>query len=141
MDSENEQTSDQIEKYRWMLPGMIERMQTAFDTTIISMSAAGLGLSLTFYKDIVPRNPASIGLLKGAWSSWTLSVVFILISYYCSRKALERAIEQVDAGTMHTERIGGHFSWINGWFTNVGGIALIAGIICFALFVANNVPK
>ena len=55
--------------------------------------------------------------------------------------ALERAIEQVDAGTMHTERIGGHFSWINGWFTNVGGIALIAGIICFALFVANNVPK
>ena len=135
------ENQDQIDKYRWMLPGMIERMQTAFDTTIISMSGGGLGLSLTFYKDIVPNKPSSIWLLEQAWLWWTLSVIFILFSYFFSRKALETILDQVDSGDIHSGRLGGHYSWINGFLTNAGGLALIVGIICFALFVSNNVPK
>lgn len=130
-----------MEKYRWMIPGMIERMQTAFDTTVISMSGGALGLSLTFYKEIVSKSSSSIYLLESAWFSWTVSIVCVLFSYWFSRKSLEKILEQVDEGTVHTQRLGGHFSWINVWLANIGGLFLVIGIAAFAFFVLHNLDK
>lgn len=121
-----------------MLQQMAERMQASYDQTIITLSGGGLGLSLTFYKNIVPEHPTCKCLLIQAWIIWALSIVAILISFNTSQYALRKAIDQLDDGSIHDKPAGGWMNSATAILGIVGGVCFILGIILLASFIVIN---
>jgi len=123
-------------EYRGRLQEMGERMQKAYDSTVVALSGAAMGLSLTFYKDVAGPHPCCKDLLLRAWIFWGFSILFILISYFTSINALSKAVDQVDAD--ETENLGGTFDRLTKILSIAGGVFLMLGIIYFTVFVAAN---
>jgi hypothetical protein len=130
--------TEQISNYRTMLQEMAERMQASYDQTIITLSGGGLGLSLTFYKNIVPEHPTCKCLLVQAWIIWAISIVTILISFNTSQYALRKAIDQLDDGSIHNKPAGGWMNSATAILGIVGGVCFILGIILLASFIVIN---
>ena len=69
-----------------------------FDKTIITLASGALAVSLAFMKDIVGADPVHWRIcLQIAWLLLTLSLGLVLISFWCSHKALRRALADFDA--------------------------------------------
>lgn len=131
-------SNDRLSKFRDTLQQTADKMQEFYDKSVITLSGASLGISLTFYKDIVQKNPHHNGILVCSWIFWTLSIVATLVSYYISRKAFQKAVEQLDAGKTYKEELGGAFAKWNEWLGLIAGASFILGIVFFAVFVGIN---
>ena len=123
-------------EYRGRLQEMAERMQKAYDSTVVALSGASMGISLTFCKDIAGPHPVCRDLLIRAWWAWGVSILFILISYFTSIHALEKAVDQIDAD--ETENLGGTFDKSTSILSIAGGVLFMIGIAYFTIFAANN---
>ena len=88
-----------------------QKTQEDFDKTVLSLSGGALGISFAFIKDYLGENPIKDqSFLMSAWICWGLSVTIILISYYFSILALNKAVDQVDTNTIDRERPGKVYS-------------------------------
>ena len=125
-------------EYRTTVQEMAERMQAAYDKTVVTLSGAALGISLTFYKDIVQKNPDHQDWLIYSWICWTISIIATLASYYSSLGALHKTVDQVDKETIDKETPGGWLNRITIILGVIAGAAFVIGIICFACFVRTN---
>ena len=64
------------------------------DKSILSLSSAGLGLSLLFIKSVVPMETAiHLGLLHWSWIMFILAIMSTLVSFPISQKALDNQLE------------------------------------------------
>jgi hypothetical protein len=61
-----------------------------FDKAILSLSSAGLGLSLTFIKDI---RASHLFLLQWSWYAFGLAIVITLISFLSSQRAITKQLD------------------------------------------------
>lgn len=69
----------------------------AYDKAILSLSSAGLAISLSFIKFIVPLDKAVyLGVLKTAWVLFLVSVVSTLVSYIVGNKGITRQLEYAE---------------------------------------------
>lgn len=126
-------------QYREMLESLKQSSQDSYDKTVISLSGGALGISFAFVKDIVGEWPAnSTGWLFAAWVLWGLSVLSVLFSFLCSQKALQKAIEKVDAGKMYEKNLGGCLNLITIILNYSSGICFLLGVFTMVIFVAYN---
>lgn len=114
-----------------------------YDKSILSLSTTILGLSMAFIKDIVPLQGASYKwLLYTSWTSFVLSIVFVMISFYSGKKASLNRID--DAYEYYVEDNDDAFNKKDYWYratellNNFSGITFIIGIILTVCFVGFN---
>lgn len=68
-----------------------------FDKAILSLSSAGLGVSLAFIKNVVSLKEATnLYLLHSSWGAFVGAILFTLISFLASQCGLEKQANQVN---------------------------------------------
>lgn len=128
-----------VEEYRNNLIQAEQKSQDDYDKSIISLSGGALGISLVFYKEVIgEKNPICHDLLVWSWAAWTASIASVVISYYLSRKALRKAIEQTDENDF-SEGPGGWAANCTSYANALSGILFVVGISLFITFSAHNI--
>lgn len=83
--------------YRKLLQELEIKAQEQYDKTVLMLSGGALGVSFTFLKDVVSIDKAvSIGYVIIAWGCWGVSCACVLYSFYTSRKAMRKAIQDLE---------------------------------------------
>lgn len=128
-----------LNEYRNNLIQAEQNSQDAYDKSIVSLSGGALGISLVFYKEIIGENtPINHALLVWSWGVWAASIAAVVVSYYLSRLALRKAIDQTDKDDF-SAGVGG---WAAKWtsYTNaLSGILFVIGIGLFITFSSFNI--
>lgn len=133
--------------YRQSLIDAEKQGQESFDKTVLSLSGGALAISFVFIKDVIGPHPIVLPqLLLSAWVCWALSTLSILVSFYTSNRALRKAIEQCDNGTIRRAPIdtpdceppGGYFAKVTKHLNLAGIILLVLGIAVMSAFVYVN---
>ena len=134
--------SNDLHEYRQHLVFSEQKSQSDYDKTILTLSGGALAISFSFLKDYVGDGPIyNLCFLFLSWISWASSVTLILVSFYVSRLALNKAIEQVDNGTILNEKPGGRWSYIIDGLNALGGILFVIGVILMISFTSANLAK
>lgn len=93
-------TKEAIETYvRYQSQLVADRQKSLerTDNAILTLSAGGLGLSLTFMRDLVkPGQIIFAPALYASWGLFTLAIVITIVSLLLSRRALDRQLELAD---------------------------------------------
>ncbi|RZZ85025.1 hypothetical protein [Pseudoxanthomonas winnipegensis] len=130
------------EQYRQWLVAAEQKAQEDYDKTVITLSGGALAISFAFVKDILGDGPIKHpGWLVACWGLWALSLASMLASFYYSRKALRKAIEQCDSDTIRCEPPGGFFTSILRWLNALGAVFFVAGVLCMTVFVSINISS
>lgn len=125
--------------------GLIEtqrKLNESYDKLIITLSGGSLALSITFLKDIIGTNEINLpALLLIAWGLFVLSLTSILSEILFGIKAHKKAIKQIDAGTIHQEKVGGKSSLWSSAGHWVAAISLVLGLLFLSSFAFFNVGE
>lgn len=138
-DTKNAGNLEQIRRYRDWLVQAEQKAQEDFDKTVLALSGGGIGVSLTYIKDVLHDTLKSPWLITVAWFSWALSILCVLASFYCSHLALRYCIKQVDEKTVYIETPGGRYAKLTASLNAVGGVLFVVGMAFVIAFVAWNV--
>ena len=123
-------------EYRRLLQELENKAQEQYDKTVILLSTGALGISFAFLKDMVNLdNAVTVGFLISAWICWALSVTSVLLSFYSSKYALRKAIEDLDAGIEDTNS---HDKWTTR-LNFFSGACFIIGLSLMIAFVRSNI--
>lgn len=77
-----------------------------FGKSILSLSSAGLGLSLAFIKNIVPQNQVNdVHFLHWSWTAFIIAIAATLFSFFTSQRGLKNQFSQI---TCELENMGRH---------------------------------
>ena len=126
---------DEAERRRQLLEDRQARAQDAYDQALFKLSGGALGLSFVFMAQIAGDDPRRVWALWWAWGLWIVSLVCVLWSHYSSERAMDRAIEQLDAGRQSD---GGRFDKFTGLLNAVGGIAFVVAAVFAGVFMITN---
>jgi hypothetical protein len=136
-----EDYQQQLADYRKALQDAGQRMQSAYDKAIMALSGGALGVSMTFLKDIVLANGVRNGFaLLSAWSCWGASVTCILISFYSSVAAHQKAVFQLDEKIIYVQKPGGMSDRATRILNLSAGMFFVLGMISIVVFAASNLP-
>ncbi len=116
----------------------------AFDKAILSLSSAGLALSLTFFKFVVPIEKAvSINILEQAWFLFLSGIICTLISYFTSQQALKKELEHaVKYNLEENEEYGSKnnpAANLTEALNIISGLLFIGALISVVYFVTQNI--
>lgn len=111
-----------------------------FDKAILSLSSAGLGLSLTFIKDI---HASHLFLLQLSWYVFGLAIVITVISFLSSQRAINNQLQFAEQYYLEGQD---EFltkqntpAKITFWLTYLSAGAFIVAIVLTIIFVSLNV--
>lgn len=128
-----------LDEYRNNLIQAEQKSQDDYDKSIISLSGGALGISLIFYKEVIGNeSPVCSDLLIYSWSAWAASIGVVVISYFFSRLALHKAIEQTDQGDF-SGGVGGWAATVTHYANALSGILFVIGISLFIGFSSQNI--
>jgi hypothetical protein len=133
------------ETYRSQRSGFEAGRQMAyveFDKSVLTISGAGLALSISFIRAVIP--PAAGGLmpiLYASWSLYALSMIATLLSFPLGQAAFDREIKLLDDyykrhdhnATIASNRYADAVKWLN-WSSCAALIAAIVTTVYFAIF-------
>ena len=69
----------------------------AYDRAILSLSSAGLAISLTFIKFIVPLEKAEyLSVLKASWVLFLISVIATVVSFLIGNKGISKQLDYAE---------------------------------------------
>lgn len=127
-----------VPAYRDHLVKAREKAQADFDKTLLSLSGGALGITFAFVSNFIDSNPIVYpGLLVFAWSSWGISAVCVLFSFYMSHWSLDNTIQEIDKGRLRY-RPGGWAARVTQGFNFFGGAMFFVGVVVTAVFVYWN---
>lgn len=116
-----------------------------YDKSILTLSSAGLGLSLAFIKDIVPlARVQDLSMLLTSWGCFAAAIVVTLFSFQCSQWAIQRAL--TDAEKYYLKDLEEYqtkknpWNTATSWLNSISGIAFVVAVITTAIFVFTNLP-
>jgi len=131
--------ADGLGEYRDFLQTAYKDQSDAYDKAVMTLSGGALGVSMTFIKDLVPTPiSATLWLLGSAWASFGVSVLAILISMFTSQLAIKKAMKQVDAGTIRTERPGKWYGRVTASLNVLAGLGFAVGVMFLVWFALQN---
>ncbi|GAA5525618.1 hypothetical protein Maes01_02189 [Microbulbifer aestuariivivens] len=117
-----------------------------YDKAILALSSASLGFSLTAIKFIVPIDTAiHLWLLILCWSILVLSVIFSLLAYLISNKAIHTQLN--NARDYYKKSIDDAFTRkniyasINTFLNQVTGLLLAIAISIIVVFISINITN
>lgn len=114
-----------------------------FDKSILTYSASGLALSLTFLKDFVPINQAlQPWLLFSSWSCFVIAILLTTLSFSVSYKAQTKSMELYEEYYINKKedffnKKSFHDKLLN-CFNFLSGSAFISAIIFTSIFIGIN---
>lgn len=117
-----------------------------YDKSILTLSSAGLAISLTFLKLIVPLDNAEyIWLVNASWIFFLLSVLLSLVAYLVSNAAISRQL--IIAEDYYVNKKESAFneanklSLLNNFLNRSVGVFFSLALITVVAFVILNVNK
>lgn len=128
-----------MEEYRNGLIQAEQKSQDDYDKSIVSLSGGALGLSIIFFKEVIGgKTPLSPEILVFSWIAWAASIAAVVLSYFLSRLALRKAIEQTDENDF-TAGVGGWPAKLTAYTNALSGILFVVGIGLFITFSSKNI--
>jgi preprotein translocase subunit SecG len=117
-----------------------------YDKAILTLSSAGLAISLTFIKDIVPLEKADfLFLIKFGWVCFLISIVVSIIAYLMSNKAIDVEMDKAEKYYVNGDESAfskkNHFSTINNILNRFTGLSFVVAIIAIVMFVILNLRE
>ena len=132
-------SDDALKSYRASLLVLMEKMQAEYDKTVLMLSGGAFGLSMTYTKDILGKTEIHWGYwLLTSWVCWGSSVSAILLSFFTSAKAMEKAVRQTDQHTLYREPAGGYFDKWTRYLNALAGLLFFFGLVSITIFVRLN---
>jgi hypothetical protein len=141
---------DKTLEYRASIIPIRQKSQEEIDKQVLTISSAALGLSLTFYKDVLAKQIVIHGwILLAAWVFWIVAIGSVVFSMYLSSEvvrkrvksideALEKATEEDEVELDLSGPGAGMLRLLR--FTNLVNLAtFFAGILSFALVLLLNI--
>ena len=130
---------EQLQHYRDILVEARSNAQKSFDKHLLSLSGGALGISIAFVKDIIGNKQAVLTQFAlGAWILWTLSVTLVLVSFFTSRKAFDKAIRQLDDDKIYAEHPGGLLDRLTSLLNYAAGASFLVATASFIYFLSQN---
>ncbi|HLP96844.1 MAG TPA: hypothetical protein VK149_00215 [Sideroxyarcus sp.] len=116
------------------------------DRAVLTVSAAALGFSLAFIKDVVPLSSAMYSiLLYLSWLCFVLAIVITVASFFTSQHAIHSQLELAERYYLkHDEdalKIRPRLATITDKLNMVGAASFVVGILMTCAFVAINLGK
>ncbi|MDE0427459.1 MAG: hypothetical protein OXN25_21605 [Candidatus Poribacteria bacterium] len=113
------------------------------DKAILSLSSAGLGLSLVFIKNVVELSRANyVWVLHLSWLMFVLAITSTLLSYLFGQRALDRQREFNEKYFLEGDEDAGQqksfSSWMTRFLSYVSVFTYITAVSCTALFIGLN---
>ena len=113
------------------------------DKSILSLSTAGLGVSVAFIKNVVSLTPAtSLRLLHLSWLMFILAIICTLISFLTSQRSIKKELNRIyEYYIRKKEKVLNQKNLpaqITGWLSLASVISYIAAISFTAGFIALN---
>ncbi len=113
------------------------------DKAILSLSSAGLGVSLVFIRNVVKLAEAThVLLLHISWGMFILAIISTLSSYLFGQHALNKQRKFNEKFYLEGDEDAGQqisrASQITGVLSYVSVISYIAAVSCTALFIGRN---
>jgi len=131
--------SDRLKSYRDHLVLAGQKAQEDYDKAVLALAGGGLGISIAFIEKVIgPGSLVHPSLLELAWLSWAGSITMVLFSYFISRLALRRAIDQVDRGEIHTTRPGSWLAIVTEAANVMSGLLFVVGVFLISYFALLN---
>lgn len=115
-----------------------------FDKSVLTLSSAGLGLSLTFLKDFIALSSATTKwALYGSWVAFTLATVGTMLSFICSGRAqrlqLKAAEDYYICGNESALTRTNKWARFNAALNGLACVAFILALILTVIFIWSNV--
>lgn len=115
-----------------------------YDKSILTLSSAGLAISLTFLKLLVPISEAQeLWLMKTAWVCFLLSILLSLIAYLVSNAAITKQLEIAEDYYVNSYQSAFNkknvLSHLNNWLNKIVGLFFAAAITTIVVFVIINI--
>lgn len=116
-----------------------------YDKSLLAYASGGLGLSLTFIKDVVPLSDAAWVLcLELSWVAWILTILVVLGSFLLSQKAITRQLDLARRYYLENEDDAFNeknvYSTVTGWANLASGVLFLFGVGLTTVFVWINLP-
>ena len=116
------------------------------DKAILSLSSAGLGLSLVFIKNVVKLTEANdIWILHVSWLMFVLAITSTLLSYLFGQRALNRQREFSERYFLDGDEDAGQQKSLASRMTRllsyVSVFTYIAAVACTAFFIGSNLEN
>jgi hypothetical protein len=87
----------QLLEYRGSIIPIRQKSQEEIDKQLLTISSAALGLTLTFYKDVLKEQIIRYDwLLRCAWLCWIVTIGLVLFSMYLSSESVRLRLAAVD---------------------------------------------
>jgi|SRR5882724_7539001 len=151
---EKGEISDDEKKLRWELYSEhkkqawedIQKSTDSYDQSLLTLSSAGLGLSIAFIKDLVPLQSAVwLPLLYVSWVLFVLTILFTVASFLLSVKVQKLQLEYLWKFYVgRDDSYRDKKSWYSNslqWCTIIGGTFFLSAFICTAVFAVGNVLR
>jgi hypothetical protein len=116
-----------------------------YDKSILSLSSAGLGLSLTFIKGIAPAPVHSMYLLIASWIAFGAAIIVTLVSFRISQLSIKTQMEHAEK--YYLELNDDYLNKKNGfhsatkWLNYISGGAFVIAVILTVTFVSINLTR
>ena len=116
------------------------------DRAVLTVSAAALGFSLAFIKDIVPLGTAMYpALLYLSWLCFVVAIIITLTSFFTSQRAITAQLVLAESYYLQHEEDAlktlPMFATITDWLNMAGALCFFVGILATCAFVAINLGK
>lgn len=115
-----------------------------YDKTILSLSSAGLALSLTAIRFVVPLEIASyLDLIKWSWWLFGITIFISIVAYFVSNKALDRQLEiaerYYEQGHEEAFNEKNGYSDLNNLLNKMAGLTFLIATAFIISFVTFNI--
>ena len=129
---------EKMNEYRNILIAAEQKSQDDYDKTLVSLSGGALGISFIFIEQVIGDNQViSECILISAWSVWCFSLASIVFSFFFSRLALRKAINQCDNNN-YSGGVGGLASKVTACLNALSGLSFIIGVVLIIVFCSKN---
>ena len=140
-------SDDDTENYlkeRKLLIDAQQQSYQQFDKTILTLSSGGLGVSITFLRDILPfEQITNYCFLIGSWILFTISILSTLISFLTSQYAYNKQLELIDAYFLNKDSDAltkkNRFAQITEGLNVSAAVFFILAVIGTIMFVSINI--
>ncbi|WP_258526248.1 hypothetical protein [Vibrio tarriae] len=117
-----------------------------YDKSILTLSSAGLAISLTFLKILVPIEQAvHLWLMKASWGCFLFSIICSLLAYLVSNAAISKQMSIAeDYYVNKSESAFSKCNWLsvlNNYLNYAVGLLFIVAISTVVLFVTLNLRQ
>ncbi|RLA08373.1 MAG: hypothetical protein DRQ51_02800 [Gammaproteobacteria bacterium] len=112
----------------------------AFDRAILTLSSSALGLSLTFFKFVVPVEKAiCTNFILASWILLLIAILSILLTFVTGQVSLHYASLNADKQKKIYETKIKFWTKVTYWLSAIGGITFFVALMFLVGFVFNNI--